>query len=435
MKYKIITYGCQANEHDSERIAFILESLGYEKTENENESDFIVYNTCLIRENAELKVFGHLGAIKRLKKEKPDLIIAVCGCMMQTGEAKDVIRAKYPHVGIIFGTLNIDKLPQLIALHKTTGQLVVDIDKYMDESAEGFRRNHSYSAYVNINSGCDNFCTYCVVPYARGREESRPMEDIIREVKHLADSGYKEVTLLGQNVNSYGKDIGHSFPELLYALDREVKNLPILRFMTSNPHDLSEELIDAMSKINMLAKHFHLPLQSGSSKVLKEMNRKYTKERYLYLARKLREKMPDITITTDIIVGFPGETEEDHKETIAVCKEVEYDNAFTFIYSMRPGTPAAKREDQVPDEVKSRRFQELLDEIYPIFNRKNAKEVGKIHDVLLESISKNNEEMISGRTLSNKLIHVKASPDMIGKIVRVKVIKHTSFTLEGELID
>ncbi|MDO4778617.1 MAG: tRNA (N6-isopentenyl adenosine(37)-C2)-methylthiotransferase MiaB [Tissierellia bacterium] len=435
MKYKIITYGCQANEHDSERIAFILEKLGYSKTEKEVDADFIVYNTCLIRENAELKVFGHLGAIKKLKREKPEMIVAVSGCMMQTGEAKDVIREKYPHVDIIFGTGNIDKLPELISLHKSTNQLVVDIDKYMDDNTFGYSRNHTFSAYVNIMTGCNNFCTYCVVPYARGREVSRPVEDIIEEIKELADSGYKEVTLLGQNVNSYGKDIGTTFPELLYEIDKHVKNLPILRFMTSHPKDLSDELIEAMSKIDMIAKHFHLPLQSGSTKVLKEMNRKYSSDHYLVLVRKLREKMPDISITTDIIVGFPGETEEDNQMTIDICKEVEFDNAFTFIYSMRPGTPAAERKDQVNEKDKSRRFNELLKVIYPIFNKKNKQELGKIHSVLLESVSKNNEEMISGRTLSNKLVHVKANKDLIGNIVKVKITKHTSFTLEGELID
>lgn len=435
MFYKIITYGCQANEHDSERIAFILQKLGYQKTENEEDADFIVYNTCLIRENAELKVFGHLGAIKRLKKEKPDMIIAVSGCMMQTGEAKDVIRAKYPHVDIIFGTGNIDKLPELISLHKSTKHLVVDIDKYMDDTSMGYVRNHDFSAYVSIMTGCNNFCTYCVVPYARGREISRPMADIVKEVKELVDLGYKEVTLLGQNVNSYGKDLGHTFPELLYELDKNVKNLPILRFMTSHPKDLSDELIEAMSKIDMLAKHFHLPLQSGSSKVLKEMNRRYTAEDYLLLVEKLRKAMPEISITTDIIVGFPGETEEDNEKTIELCKKVRYDNAFTFIYSMRSGTPAAERKDQVSEKDKSRRFQKLLDVIYPIFKEKNALEVGKIHQVLLENISKNNEEMISGRTLTNKLVHVKADASKIGEIVKVKITKYTSFTLEGELVD
>lgn len=434
MKYKIFTYGCQANEHDSERIAYILEDLGYKPTDDENEADFIVYNTCLIRENAELKVYGHLGAIKRLKKSKPDMILAVCGCMMSTGEARNVIQEKYKHVDIIFGTRNIDKLPELISLHKTTNQMIVDVEEYKDVD-HAYIRQHDFSAYVSIMNGCNNFCTYCIVPYARGRESSRPLEEIVKEVKNLADRGYKEVTLLGQNVNSYGKDLGHSFPELLYAIDKEVKNLEILRFMTSHPKDLSHELIQAMADIKMIARHFHLPLQSGSDKVLKEMNRKYKSEDYLKLVEKLRAKMPDIAITTDIIVGFPGETEEDHQATIELCKKARFDSAFTFIYSPREGTPAAKREDQIPKDVASRRFQELLDVIYPIFNENNKKEEGKVHKVIVETVSKNNDEMLSGRTFSNKLIHFKGDASLIGQIVKVKVTSHTSFTLEGDLVN
>ncbi len=433
MKYKIFTYGCQANEHDSERIAYILEDLGYKPTDDENDADFIVYNTCLIRENAELKVYGHLGAIKRLKKSKPNMILAVCGCMMSTGEARNVIQEKYKHVDIIFGTRNIDKLPELISLHKTTNQMVVDVEEYKDVD-HAYIRQHDFSAYVSIMNGCNNFCTYCIVPYARGRESSRPLEEIVNEVKNLADRGYKEVTLLGQNVNSYGKDLGHSFPELLYAIDKEVKNLDILRFMTSHPKDLSDELIQAMADIKMIARHFHLPLQSGSDKVLKEMNRKYSSDDYLQLVEKLRAKMPDIAITTDIIVGFPGETEEDHQATIDLCKKARFDSAFTFIYSPREGTPAAKREDQIPKDVASRRFQELLDEIYPIFNENNKKEEGKVHKVIVENVSKNNDEMLSGRTFSNKLIHFKGDDSLIGQVVDVKVTNHTSFTLEGDLI-
>lgn len=433
MKYKIFTYGCQANEHDSERIAYILENLGYKPTDDENEADFIVYNTCLIRENAELKVYGHLGAIKRLKKSKPDMVLAVCGCMMSTGEARNVIQEKYKHVDIIFGTRNIDKLPELISLHKTTNQMVVDIEEYKDVD-HAYIRQHDFSAYVTIMNGCNNFCTYCIVPYARGRESSRPLEEIVSEVKNLANRGYKEVTLLGQNVNSYGKDLGHSFPDLLYAIDKEVKNLEILRFMTSHPKDLSDELIQAMADIKMIARHFHLPLQSGSDKVLKEMNRKYSSEDYLRLIDKLRAKMPNIAITTDIIVGFPGETEEDHQQTIDLCRKARFDSAFTFIYSPREGTPAAKRKDQVPKDVASRRFQELLDVIYPIFNENNKKEEGKVHKVIVETVSKNNEEMLSGRTFSNKLIHFKGDKSLIGQVVEVKVTNHTSFTLEGDIV-
>lgn len=433
-KYKIHTYGCQANELDSEKIAYILEELGYTKTENDEDADFIAYNTCLVRENAEMKVYGHLGAIKKLKKEKPDMILTVSGCMMQTGPARDVIKEKYPHVDIIFGTKNIDKLPELINLHKTTDKVIVDVDEYIDEE-HTYIRSNDYSAYVSIMTGCNNFCTYCIVPYARGREKSRPIIDIVQEIKDLVSKGYKEITLLGQNVNSYGKDLGISFPDLLKAIDAEVKVLPILRFMTSNPFDLTDELIDTMANIPMLARHFHLPVQSGSNKVLKEMNRKHTREHYLDLVQKLRNKMPDIAITTDIIVGFPGETDQDHQDTIDLCKQVRYDSAFTFIYSPREGTPAAKRDDQISAGTKSKRFQELLDVIYPIFNEKNAAELRKVHKVLVENVSKNNENMLSGRTFTNKLIHFAGSKDLIGEIVNVKVNKHTSFTLEGEICE
>ena len=433
-KYKIHTYGCQANEHDSERIAYILEDLGYTKTDDEKEADFIVYNTCLIRENAEMKVYGHLGAIKKLKREKPEMVLAVCGCMMQTGPAREVIKQKYSHVDIIFGTANIDKLPQLISLHQTTKDMVVDVDEYIDQE-HAYVRDKDFSAYVSIMTGCNNFCTYCVVPYARGREKSRPIEEIVQEVKNLADRGYKEVTLLGQNVNSYGKDLGNTFAQLLYAIDKEVKNLPILRFMTSNPHDLSDELIQAMKDIPMIARHFHLPIQSGSDKVLKEMNRKHDSKHYLELVGKLRTAMPEISITTDIIVGFPGETEQDHIDTLELCKKVRYDNAFTFIYSARHNTPAAKRDDQIDDKTKSRRFQELLDVLYPIFKEKNLNEIGKTHKVLVETVSKNNDEMLSGRTLSNKLIHFKGTSELIGKLVEVKVTACTSFTLEGDIVE
>lgn len=435
MKYHIMTYGCQMNEHDSERIAFILESLGYEKTEDQTKADFLVYNTCLIRENAELKVYGHLGAAKKQKRENPDLMIAVCGCMMQTGPARHVIEKKYPHVDIIFGTSNIDKLPELINMSKTTGRLVVDIDEYIDDPTIGYRRNNDFSAYVNIMTGCNNFCTYCVVPYARGREKSRPIEEIVQEVKTLVDKGFIEVTLLGQNVNSYGKELGVSFPELLYAIADRVPDLPILRFVTSHPKDLSDELIYAMRDIPMIEKHFHLPLQSGSTKVLKEMNRRYSREDYLERLDKLRKEVPGIAISTDLIVGFPGETEEDHLETISLCKEARFESAFTFIYSRRPGTPADKREDQVEEKVKSRRFNELLDVIYPIFKEKNQEEIGSVQKVLLENVSKNNEEVLSGRSLTNKLVHVKADKKYIGKLVNVKIKSCTSFTLEGDLCE
>ena len=433
MKYMIITYGCQMNDHDSEKIAYILEDLGYEKTDDKKEADFILYNTCLIRENAELKVYGQLGSLKGLKKEKPDLILAVSGCMMQTGSAREVIQDKYKHVDIIFGTKNIDKLPELINLHKQTGEMIVDISDFRDPDKVGYIYDNGFHAYVNIMQGCNNFCTYCIVPYARGREESRPVRSIIEEVEALGRRGYKEIELLGQNVNSYKGENGETFPELLEKVCR-VEGIEWIRFMTSNPHDLSDELIEVMAREDKVCKHLHLPLQSGSNKVLKDMNRKYTREKYLDIVRKLRDKMPDITLTTDIIVGFPGETEEDHKDTISLCHEVGYDQAYTFLYSPREGTPAAKRE-QVDDEIKHERFNRLLDELYPGFYEKNEKMIGKVEKVLVNGISKNNDEVVTSRTEGNKLVHFKGDKSMIGNFYNVKITGNTSFTLEGELVD
>lgn len=432
MKYKIITYGCQMNEHDSEKIAHILETMGYERTESTEDSDFLLYNTCLVRENAELKVYGQLGSLKALKKRKPNMILAVSGCMMQTGAAVDVIKEKYKHVDIVFGTRNIDKLSQLINMHKMTGEMVVDLSDYIDKDLDDYTYANKYSAYVNIMTGCNNFCTYCIVPYARGREESRPMKEILGEVARIARRGYKELVLLGQNVNSYRGENGESFPQLLKEVCK-IDGFEWIRFMTSNPKDLSDELIEVIRSEEKICKHFHLPLQSGSNAVLKKMNRKYTKESYLELVRKLKDRVPEIALTTDIIVGFPGETDEDNDETIDVCKQVQYDQAFTFIYSIREGTPAAKWE-QVPEEVKHKRFNKLLDNLYPGFNEKNKQMLGKTIKVLVENVSKNNDEMMTGRSEQNKLVHLRGDKSMIGNFYDVKIVDHTSFTLIGEVV-
>ena len=433
MKYKIITYGCQMNEHDSERIAGILEKMGYSPTDENEEADFLLYNTCLVRENAELKVYGQLGSLKNLKKRKPEMILAVSGCMMQTGSAIEVIKDKYSHVDIIFGTRNIDMLPELISLHKQKDEMVVDISTYRDPENINYAYENTYSAYVNIMQGCNNFCSYCIVPYARGREESRPVGELIEEIERLARRGYKEIELLGQNVNSYKGDNGENFPYLLKEVCK-VDGIEWVRFMTSNPKDLSDELIEVMASEEKVCKHLHLPLQSGSTRILKKMNRKYTKESYLELVDKLRDRIPDIALTTDIIVGFPGETEEDHQETIDVCKRVGYDQAYTFIYSIREGTPAAKME-QVDEEIKHERFNRLLDEIYPGFYEINSTYLGMTEKVLVHSISKNDDEVVSGRTSTNKLVHFKGNESMIGNFYNVKITDHTSFTLEGELVD
>lgn len=436
-KYLIVTYGCQMNEHDSEKMSWLLENMGYKPTENKEDSDIIIYNTCIVRENAELKVYGQLGALKELKLRKPNLIIAVCGCMMQTEPARKTILEKYKHVDIIFGTSNIHKLPQLIDRHLQTGETIVDVEEDSREIVENISANRKYpfKAFVNIMYGCNNFCTYCIVPYTRGRERSREPKNIIREIELLAKDGCKEVTLLGQNVNSYGKTLNYkfSFADLLREVNK-VEGIERIRFMTSHPKDLSDELIQAMAELDKVCEHIHLPVQAGSNRILKAMNRKYTKEYYLELVEKIRKAIPDIAITTDIIVGFPGETEEDFEETLDLVKKVRYDSAFTFLYSKREGTIAAKMENQVPEEIKHERFQKLLDTLYPIFYEQNSKYENKVVEVLVEEVSKNNKEVLSGRTRTGKLVHFKGKKDLIGKFVNVKITKPKTFTLEGFII-
>ena len=432
--YCIVTHGCQANEHDSEKISWILENMGYEWVDNFKESDLIIYNTCLVRENAELKLYGQLGALKNLKRKKPDIMIAVCGCMMEREEPREVILSKYNHVDIIFGTKNIDKLPQLINRYEQTGKTVVDVVEDDREIAEdiGANRKYPFKAYVDIMYGCNNFCTYCIVPYTRGREKSREPKNVIAEVEELANKGYKEITLLGQNVNSYGNtlDYDYSFAKLLREINK-INGIERIRFMTSHPKDLSDELISAIAELDKVCEHFHLPVQSGSNRVLKAMNRKYTKEDYINLVEKLKEAVPGIAITTDIIVGFPGETEEDFNDTLDLVKKVGYDSAFTFLYSIREGTYAANMENQIPDEIKHERFQRLLDTLYPIFYEKNIPYKDKIVDVLVEEVSKNDENVLSGRTRTGKLVHFQGGKDLIGEIVDIKIDKIKSFTLEG----
>lgn len=422
------------NEHDSERIAGILESLGYLESDSLEDADFVLFNTCLVRENAELKVFGQVGALKKWKEENPENILAVSGCMMQTGPAKDTIKEKFPQVDLVFGTANINKLPILLDRLKQ-GERVFDTDTYdlVDKKDSKFTRRNGYSAYVNIMTGCNNFCSYCIVPYARGREASRKPEEVYNEVVGLAADGFKEITLLGQNVNSYGAGYDYDFPSLLRRLCR-VEGIERIRFMSSHPKDLSDELIKVIAEEPKIERHFHLPLQSGSDKILKEMNRKYDTEKFRTLVHRLRAAVPSISITTDIIVGFPGESEDDHLESLEFCKEMDFDNAFTFIYSPRPGTRAAIREDQVDKDVKSRRYQELTDLLYPIFNRKNKEMLGMTVDVLFETVSKNDPEKISGRDSGYRLIHVKGNQDLIGQIKRVKIVDSNSFALIGELI-
>lgn len=435
-KYNITTFGCQMNEHDSERISYILEDLGYTYTDVREDADFILFNTCLVRENAELKLYGQVSSLKKLKKENPEKIIAVSGCMMQTSTAREVIVTKHREVDIVFGTKNINSLADLIYRYLETGERVVDVstDNVKDDF-EKYNSTNDFQAYVNIMSGCDNFCSYCIVPESRGREESRRPYSIIEEVEYLVDQGFKEFTLLGQNVNSYGNkaDYDFTFPELLNRVAK-IPGVERLRFTSSHPKDLSNELIYVMRDNDNICNYFHLPMQSGSNEVLKKMNRHYTIERYIERANKLKEEIPGIALSTDIIVGFPTETEEDFQKTVDVCKEIGFDSAYTFKYSPRPKTAAAKLPT-IDDDIVQDRFQRLLDELYPIFNQKNREYIGRTVEVLLEGESKNNPEILTGRTDTFKLVHVKAPKDLIGQIVKVKITENTSFTISGELVN
>lgn len=436
MKYHLITHGCQMNEHDSERIAALLEQAGYTATHRLEEADLVLFNTCLVRENAELKVLGQIGALKKWRNEKEDRILAVSGCMMQTGPAKELIERRYPQVDLVFGTKNIEKLPYLLKRVQAK-ERVFDTEPYEADGGlplASFERNNHFSAYVNIMTGCNNFCSYCIVPHARGREQSRPPRAVLEEVSELARKGYLEITLLGQNVNSYGQDFDCTFPDLLRQVAR-IDGIRRVRFMSSHPKDLSSRLIEVMAENPVIERHFHLPLQSGSDRVLKEMNRKYQVDDYRRLVNQLRAAMPEITLTTDLIVGFPGEREEDHQATLALLRELKFDNAFTFLYSVRPGTLAAARSDQVPSEIKSRRYQELCDTLYPIFYQKNQSQINRLQEVLFDTVSKKDESKISGRDSGNRLIHVKGPHSLVGQIKKVKITEANSFALMGTILE
>ncbi len=434
--YLISTWGCQMNEHDSEKMAGMLDGMGYACTDDIQHTDLIIYNTCLVRENAELKVYGNLGELKALKRDRPDLIIAVSGCMMQKKEIRDIIKEKYSFVDIMFGTHNLHKLPQFIANHNQTSKMIIDVWEEGGEIIEGLpvQRKYGFKAFVNIMYGCNNFCSYCIVPYTRGRERSRNPKDIVNEVIKLSKEGYKEITLLGQNVNSYGKTLENkiSFAQLLRMIDK-IEGIERIRFMTSHPKDLSEELILSMKECTSVCEHLHLPFQAGSNRILEIMNRKYTKEKYLEHVNKLKKEIPNISITTDIIVGFPGETEEDFEDTLDVVRKVGFHSAFTFLYSVREGTPAEKMENQVSDDVKRKRFQMLLDVLHPINYEANKKYEGKVVEVLVEDTSKNNKKVLSGRTRTNKLVHFEGNKDLIGTLVNVEIIKAKTWTLEGKI--
>ena len=429
------TFGCQMNARDSEKLLGILTDIGYVETEDEH-ADFVIYNTCTVRENANNKVYGRLGYLSNFKKKNPHMMIALCGCMMQEPTVVEKIRKSYRFVDLVFGTHNIYKFAELLCNRMESDSMIIDIWKDTDKIVEDLpiRRKFSFKSGVNIMFGCNNFCSYCIVPYVRGRERSREPKDIIREIEGLVADGVCEVMLLGQNVNSYGKNLEQpvTFAELLREVNK-IEGLKRIRFMTSHPKDLSDDLILAMKECDKVCKHMHLPLQSGSSRVLKEMNRHYDKEKYLDEVKRLREQIPDIAITTDIIVGFPGETEEDFLETMDVVKQVRYDSAFTFIYSKRTGTRAATMENQVPDDVVKDRFDRLLKEVQTISSEKAKCYEGKVVPVLAEEMDDQKEGYVTGRMDNNSIVHFPGTEDMIGNIYNVKLDECRGFYYMGEI--
>ena len=418
------TFGCQMNARDSEKLLGVLEQIGYQEETNEEDADFVIYNTCTVRENANMRVYGRLGQLNRVKKQKPHMLIGLCGCMMQEPEVVEKIKKSYRFVDLIFGTHNIYKFAELIVTRLESQRMVIDIWKDTDKIVEDLpsERKFSFKSGVNIMFGCNNFCSYCIVPYVRGRERSRNPEDIIREIQGLVADGVVEVMLLGQNVNSYGKTLEHpvTFAQLLTEIEK-IEGLERIRFMTSHPKDLSDELIEVMKHSKKICKHLHLPVQSGSTEILKKMNRRYTKEQYLELVRKIKEAVPDISLTTDIIVGFPGETEEDFLETMDVVKKVRYDSAFTFIYSKRTGTPAAAMENQVPEDVVKDRFDRLLKEVQSISAEVCSVHEGTTQSVLVEAVNDHDPALVTGRLSNNILVHFPGEKELIGKIVSVRL--------------
>jgi len=437
-RYYVETLGCQMNAKDSEKLCGILEEIGYEESEGENDADFVLYNTCTVRENANLKIYGRLGHLNNLKKTKnPDLKIALCGCMMQEPDEVETVRTKYRFVNIVFGTHNIFKLAELLYRSETEDRMVVDVWEGTQDIVEDLpaKRKYGFKSGVNIMYGCNNFCSYCIVPYVRGRERSRAPEDILREISCLAMDGVKEVMLLGQNVNSYGKTLDEpvSFAELLKRVC-DIDGIERVRFMTSHPKDLSDELIEAMTYSEKICHHFHLPLQSGSDRILKAMNRHYDREKYLTQVEKLRKAVPDISLTTDIIVGFPGETEEDFLDTLDMVEKVRYDSAFTFIYSKRTGTPAAAMEDQVPEDTVKERFDRLLKLVQSIGQEMSGRDQGKIMTVLAEDVNRQDSSMLTGRLGNNTVVHFPGNASEIGKIIPVLLKESKGFYYLGERV-
>jgi len=430
------TYGCAQNESDSEKLKGMLFDMGYGFCDDAKKADLILYNTCAVRENAELRVFGNIGAVKNLKRKNPELILGVCGCMMQQEHIAEIIKKRYPHVDMVFGTHALYRFPEILAGAMAENR-VFDTETEDGSIFEGisYKRDEPPLAKIPIMYGCNNFCSYCIVPYVRGRERSRDKEDILKEIKEVAASGYKEVMLLGQNVNSYGNDLesGLSFARLIKEVAK-VEGIERIRFMTSHPKDISDELIEVMATEPKVCSQLHLPVQSGSSRILEKMNRKYTREQYLEIVKKVREKIPGIVLTTDIIVGFPGETNEDFEETMSLLSEVEYDLIFSFIYSKRKGTPAAEMPDVLTDEEKHKNFDRMIELQNIISKKKNDEYMGRIEEILVEGTSKTNPEFLSGRTSGGKIVNFKGDMSLVGSIVNVEITETKTWSLGGQII-
>lgn len=429
------TFGCQMNARDSEKLSGILEQAGYELTQSE-EADFVIYNTCTVRDNANQRVYGRLGFLNSMKKKNPHKKIALCGCMMQEPSVIEKIQKSYRFVDLIFGTHNIYKFPELLCSMFENERMVIDIWKDTDKIVEDLpvERKYPFKSGINIMFGCNNFCSYCIVPYVRGRERSRRAEDILREIRQLAEDGVVEIMLLGQNVNSYGRNLEHpmSFAQLLQEVEK-IEGIERIRFMTSHPKDLSDELIEVMKHSKKICRHLHLPLQSGSTRILKEMNRRYTKEQYLELALKIKREIPDISLTTDIIVGFPGETPEDVDETVDVIRKVKFDNAFTFIYSKRTGTPAAAMENQVEEAVVKEGFDRVLKTVQDTAREQVARLAGQTLSALVEEVNEQDASLLTGRLSNNTIVHFPGDPSLIGKIVDVVLDECHGFYYTGHL--
>lgn len=448
LKYTILTMGCQLNENDSEKLCGMLEKMGYTKTEKQNDADLALFNTCCVRENAEDKLFGKLGELKRLKEQKQKgIIIAIGGCMMQEKHITDKIKESYPFVDILFGTHTLHKFPEdlyKVIEEKRKLEDILDIDGKIYEGLP-IKRDSKIKASVTIMNGCNNFCSYCIVPYVRGRERSRQPRDIIEEVKKLAKEGYKEITLLGQNVNSYlrverEKNIPfeeyqgvNSFATLLRAINK-IDGIERIRFISPHPKDFTDDVIEAIADCEKVCKLVHLPLQSGNTKVLKEMNRKYTKEQYLNLVKKMKNKIPNLTLSTDIIVGFPGETDEEFEDTLEVVEKVRFEQVYMFIYSRRVGTPGDKMQNQIPEDIKHKRFDKLKALVESQIEENNKKYIGTTQKILVEGESKNNSNMLSGRTESNKVVIFEGSKELIDKIINIKIISQHMWYLKGEIL-